>query len=607
MAQNGAAKRLPTREEIPEEAKWRLDHIYATDEAWEEEFQQLRQAVDQAGRYKGRVGESALTLLEALKMQDEIYNLLERVLQYAMMRRDEESTNARYQAMSQRALALYSQVGSALAYLVPEVLAVPEETLRRYVDEESGLQVYRHYLEDLLRSKPHVLSPREEQILAEVGEFARAPEIIFDMLNEADMKFGTIRDESGEEVELTHGRYTRFIRSRDRRVRREAFQKLAAQYLAHKNTLAATYNASVQKDIFYARMRNYSSALESELHPDNVPVSVYEQLIASVREALPALHRYLRLRKRVLGLDELRMYDLYVPLVPDVEYRVPFEEGKRIVKEGLAPLGEEYQAALDACFHGGWIDVYETQGKMSGAYVRTVYSVHPYVLLNYQDDIFDVFTIAHELGHAMHSHFTLAKQPYIYSHYSIFVAEVASTVNEALLVNYLLDSESDPRRRLYILNYYLEQFRTTMFRQTMFAEFEKMTHEEVERGGAPTADWLCENYRRLNLDYYGAEVTVDPEIDIEWARIPHFYSAFYVYKYATGFSAANALAEGILSGKPGAVERYLDFLSAGSSDYPLNVLAKAGVDMSSPEPVRQALRLFERLLDEMEIMAEQHL
>lgn len=606
MAQNGMPKRVPARSELPEETKWRLEDIYPTDEAWEEEFQRLKEAIGQAGRFQGKVGESAGTLLETLKMQEEIWKMLDRVIQYAMMRRDEDSTVSKYQEMAQRSLTLYSQAGSATAYVAPEILAIPEETLWKWVDENPELGVYRHYLDDLLRSKPHVLSPREEQILAEVGEIARGPENIFDMLNEADMRFGVIRDEHGDEVELTHGRYLQFIRSRDRRVREEAFKALHAQYWAHRNTLAATYNASVQRDAFYARMRRYGSALESLLHPDNVPVGVYDNLIQAVRESLPALHRYLRLRKRVLGLDELHMYDLYTPLVRDVDFDVPYEEAQRMVKTGLLPLGEEYQAALDECFSGRWIDVYENEGKMSGAYQRSVYGVHPYVLLNYQGKIEDVFTIAHELGHAMHSYFTERAQPYIYSNYSIFVAEVASTVNEALLVNYLMDSESDPKRRLYILNHYLEEFRTTVFRQTLFAEFEKMAHQYVEEGGALTADRLCEMYRSLNLDYYGPEVTVDPEIDIEWARIPHFYSAFYVYKYATGFSAANALADAILSGQPGAVERYLDFLRAGSSDYPLNVLAKAGVDMSTPAPVRQALSVFERLLDEMEILVEQH-
>jgi len=606
MSQEGIPKKVPARSEVPEEAKWRLSDIYPSDEAWEEDFQRLKEEIGRAGRFQGKVGESAETLLATLKMQEEIWKLLDRVGEYAMMRRDEDSTVSACQAMAQRALGLYSQAGSATAYITPEILAIPEETLWRYVDETPALAVYRHYLEDLLRSKPHVLTPREEQILAEVSEIARGPETVFEMLNEADLRFGTIRDENGNEVELSHGRYGQFIRSRDRRVREDAFKTLYAQYIAHRNTLAATYNAAVQKDAFYARMRHYGSALEAALHPDNVPTSVYDSLIQAVRESLPALHRYLRLRKRMLGLDELHMYDLYTPLVREVEFDVPYEEAQRIVKAGLLPLGEAYQAALDTCFNGRWIDVYENEGKVSGAYQRNVYGVHPYVLLNYQGKIEDVFTIAHELGHAMHSYFTQKAQPFIYAGYSIFVAEVASTVNEALLVNYLMDSEADPRRRLYVVNNYLEHFRTTVFRQTMFAEFEKITHRHVEEGGVLTADYLCEVYRGLNQDYYGAEVTIDPEIDIEWARIPHFYYTFYVYKYATGFSAANALADGILSGRPGAVERYLEFLSSGSSDYPLNLLAKAGVDMSSPAPVKQALTVFERLLDEMEILAEQH-
>lgn len=606
MAQDVMPKRVPARSEVPEEAKWRLTDIFASDEAWEEAFQQAKAALADAGRYQGKVGESAQTLLATLKMYEDISRQLDRVAEYAMMRRDEDSTVSRCQEMAQRALGMYSQAGSALAYVTPEILAIPEETLWSWVDQTPELAVYRHYLEDLLRSKPHVLTPREEQILAEVGEIARGPETIFEMLNDADLRFGTVRDEDGNEVELSHGRALQLLRSRDRRVREETFKTYAKQYLAHRNTLAATYNAAVQRDVFYARMRKHGSALESQLHPDNIPLSVYDNLIKAVREFLPALHRYMRLRKRMLGLDELHMYDLYTPLVRDVSFDVPYDEAKKMVKAGLVPLGEEYQAALDACFEGRWIDVYENVGKMSGAYQRNVYGVHPYVLLNYQGKIDDVFTIAHELGHAMHSYFTEKKQPFIYANYSLFVAEVASTVNEVLLTHYLLDVETDPRRRLYVLNNYLEDFRSIVFRQTLFAEFEKLAHQYVEEGGALTADHLCQVYRGLITDYYGPEVTVDPEIDVEWARIPHFYYAFYVYKYATGFSAATALADAILSGREGAVDRYLEFLSAGSSDYPLNILAKAGVDMSTPEPVRQALLVFERLLDEMEILAEQH-
>lgn len=598
--------RVPKRQEISDAYKWRLEDIFVSDEEWETEFAHVKELLKDAGRYQGKVGESADNVLGALALYEEISRHVERLAQYAVMRRDEDNQESKFQAMTQRALTLASQTRSAMAYLDPEILETPEETIRGYLRSKKELQVYEHALDNTLRSKEHVLPAREEQILAEVGDIAQEPETIFSMLNHADMRFGTVVGEDGEEIELTHGRYIQFQRSHDRRLRRESFEKLYERYIDHKNTLAATFNASVKVDAFYARMRRHESALAAKLHPDNVPVSVYDNLIATVRAHLPTLHRYLRLRREILGLDELHMYDLYVPLVRDVSFKVPYEESRKIVKAGLYPLGEEYGARLDEAFDGGWIDVYESQGKTSGGYVRDVYGTHPYVLLNYHDSIDDLFTLAHELGHAMHSHYTLKTQPYVYANYSIFVAEVASTVNEALLVNYLLDSEADPKRRLYILNYYLEQFRGVIFRQTMFAEFEKRVHERVEQGDALTAESLSEAYHRLNEDYYGSEVHIDEQVDMEWARIPHFYEAFYVYKYATGFAAANAIAQSILSGRQGAVRNYLDFLSSGSSDYPLNVLARAGVDMTTPKPIDEALAVFDRLLEETEVLAAQH-
>lgn len=607
MPSSGAAgegpARVRKREELPEHLKWRLEDIYPDDDAWEREFQAVKERLTTADQFKGRVGESAETLLAALKLEEEIEEAIDRLAGYAMMRRDEDNNVPRYQAMAQRVIALSAQAGSALSYLTPEILAIPKEKVDAFLEENEALSIYRYALNDLFRRKPHYLSPREEQILAEVSEIAQGPHTAFTMLNHADLKFGTIVDEEGNEVELTLGRYAQFLRSRDRRVRKEAFQTLYKQYFDHKNTLAAIFNTSVKGDVFYARMRRHNSALEAALNPDNVPLSVYENLIATVRKHLPSLHRYTRLRKKLLGLDELHMYDLYVPLVRDVDFKVSYDEAKRVVKEGLLPLGEKYQRLLDQAFESRWIDVYENVGKTSGAYVRDVYGAHPYVLLNYQGNIDDLFTLAHELGHAMHSALAQEAQPYVYADYTIFVAEVASTVNEALLVNFLLDRESDPRRRLYILNYYLEQFRTVVYRQTKFAEFEKVVHEQVEAGEALTAESLSQVYRKLNEEYYGPDVHVDSEIDMEWSRVPHFYSAFYVYKYATGFSAANALAQAILSGKEGSVDRYIEFLSAGGSDDPLNLLLRAGVDMNSPKPIEEALAVFDRLLDETERLA----
>ncbi len=599
----GAPARVPERDEISEHLKWRLEDIYPDDGAWEQEFEEVKERLKAADRFKGRVGESAEMLLAALKARDEVSQAIDRLAGYAIMRRDEDNSVSRYQAMAQRAITLSAQAESAFAYLTPEILEIPKERVDAFLAENEELAVYRYALSDLFRRKPHFLTPREEQILAETGEIAEGPHTAFSMLNYADMKFGTIVDENGNEVELTHGRYGQFLRSRDRRVRRDAFQTLYKQYLAHKNTLAAVLCTSLKADAFYARMRRHPSALEAALNPENVPLSVYVNLIETVRRRLPSLHRYMKLRKRILGLDELHMYDLYAPLVDGVEFTLSYDEARSLVKEGLRPLGEKYQALLDKAFESRWIDVYENANKTSGAYVRDVYGTHPYVLLNYQGNIDDLFTLAHELGHAMHSALTQESQPYVYSDYAIFVAEVASTVNEALLVNHLLTKEKDPRRRLYILNYYLEQFRTVVYRQTKFAEFEKAVHEQVEAGEAPTAESLGQLYRKLNEEYYGPEVHLDPEIEVEWARVPHFYSAFYVYKYATGFSAANALAQAILEGREGSVERYIEFLSAGGSDDPLNLLLRAGVDMNSPKPIEEALDVFDRLLDETERLA----
>ena len=422
---------------------------------------------------------------------------------------------------------------------------------------------------------------------------------IFGMLDNADLKFPCIRDENGEEVELTKGRYSKFMESSDRRVRKDAFEALYSSYGKLRNTLGATLNASVKSDVFYARVRRFPSALQASLDGDNIPVTVYDRLIEVVHSYLPELNRYLKLRKKMLDLSDLHMYDLYTPLLPEYKKSFEYHEAKKLVLEGLKPLGEDYINIARQGLENGWVDVFENEGKTSGAYAWGAYDTHPYILLNYQGKIRDVFTIAHEMGHAMHSYHSNHAQPYINAGYRIFVAEVASTVNEALLMEHMLEHTSDPLEKQYLVNQYLEQFRTTVFRQTMFAEFEKVIHEEVEQGGALTTDWLSERYRELNQLYYGEEVVINPEIALEWSRIPHFYSGFYVYKYATGYAAAIALSRGILDQGREARERYIEFLKGGDSDYPLNLLGKAGVDMESPAPVRAALDVFKRLIDEL--------
>ncbi|WP_018132614.1 oligoendopeptidase F [Effusibacillus pohliae] len=605
MSAAPAARMLPKRNEIPDEMKWKLEDMYATTEQWEQDFQEVRNLIVKIQGFAGKLAESAHNLLDCLKVQDQLAEKMGRLYAYARMRRDEDNTNATYQALTDRAATLSVQASSATAFVTPEILSIPPETLEQFMAEEPELQLYQFALQEILRTKEHVLSPAEEQLLAAVGELAHAPGTIFGMLNNADIKFPTIRDENGEEVELTKGRYIQFLESKDRRVRKDAFEALYATYRQQKNTLAAILNASVKKDVFYAKVRKYESARHAAMDADNIPVEVYDNLIRTVREYLPEMYRYVRLRKKLLGVDELHMYDLFAPIVPDVEFKISYEEAKRIVAKGLEPLGEEYGSILQEGFNSRWIDVHENQGKTSGAYSWGPYGTHPFVLLNWQDNMNNMFTLAHEMGHAIHSYFTNTTQPFTYSDYTIFVAEVASTCNEALVLEHLLRTTSDPRERMYLINHQLEAFRGTVFRQTMFAEFEKMTHEKVEAGEPLTPELLCQMYRELNLDYYGPDMVVDEEIDMEWARIPHFYNAFYVYKYATGFSAATALSQQILrEGKP-AVDRYIRFLKSGSSDYSINLLKAAGVDMTSPQPIRDALDVFKKLLDEMEQLAEQ--
>jgi len=596
---------LPTRKEIPDQYKWQLEDIYPSDEAWEQDFRQVMELAVRVESFKGKLGTSARTLLEAFELLDQLEALNEKLYCYAHMRRDEDNSNSVYQALSDRVESLSAQVQAAASYMVPEILTLPKETLAQFMQEESGLGLYRFALEELVRQKPHVLSTGEEQLMARAAEVTQASSNIFKMFNNADLTFGPVKDEEGHEVELTHGRYVQFMESKDRRVRQDAFASLYGSYNRFRNTLAATLSASIKKDVFYARARKYPSALEASLFADNVPVEVYDELIQTVRNNLDPFYRYMRLRKKLLGLSELHMYDIYTPVVKEVDWQISYPEGVEIVREGLAPLGAAYVDKAVQGINGGWVDVYENKGKTSGAYSWGPYGTHPYVLLNHQDNLDNVFTLAHEMGHAMHSYYSFTTQPYVYAHYKIFTAEVASTVNESLLVQYLLKKVDDRAKKMYLLNHYLEQFRGTVYRQTMFAEFEKIIHERVEAGEALTPELLCSIYHQLNLDYYGSEVVVDSEIDMEWSRIPHFYNAFYVYKYATGFSAATALTQRITEEGGPAVNSYIEFLHQGGSDYPLNLLKTAGVDMTNSQTVQEGLDVFARLVGELEDLALQ--
>lgn len=593
-------KRQRTRAEIPSQYKWDLTELYATVEDWEGAIREVEELIPRLKAYQGRLSASAQNLLEALRLSDEISQRTRRIVAYARLNMDTDTTNQTFQGLDGRATELATRVGTAASFMRPEILAIADDTLEGFLTENDELKVYDHALKELRRQKDHVLSTEVESILSQVSEVAQAPQTVFTMVNNADIKFPTVKDEDGEEVELTHARYSRLIKSKNREVRKAAFKALYSTYKKQQNTIAALLNASVKKDVFYARVRKYNSALEYSLDNYNIPVSVYDNLTETVRKNLHLMHRYVSLRKKALGVDELHMYDVYTPLVQDVDFHIPFEEAKRLVVEGLAPLGPDYVRQLQEGMDNRWLDVYESAGKRSGAYSYGIFGHHPYVLLNHQDNLDSAFTLAHEMGHAMHSHYSTTTQPYVYAGYTIFLAEVASTVNESLLMNHLLNTTENKAKRLYLINHYLDEFRGTVFRQTMFAEFERWTHETVEKGTTLTSALMNDFYRQLNEDYHGPDMIIDPEIHLEWARIPHFYRAFYVYQYATGFSAATALSQQILNEGQPAVDRYLEFLSSGSSDYSLNLLKKAGVDMTKPDPIQAGMDLFAKLLDEME-------
>lgn len=591
---------LPKRQDIDSKFKWKLEDIYSDISVWEQDFMRVKELAEQIKSFQGTLAQSAQKLLECLKKSDELLSLNDKVFVFARMKRDEDNADATYQALTERASSLATEVYSAISFIVPEMLSIPEDILLSYVNSSKELSVYSFMINENLRQKEHILSEKEEQILAMSSDISNIADDVFTMFNNADIKFPYIKDEEGEEVEVTKGRYIAFLESKDRRVRKDAFEAVYSSYKKMRNTLAASLTGNVKKNRFYSIVRKYPSALEASLDNDNISVNVYTTLIETVNKNLPLLDRYLKLRKKVLKLDELHMYDLYVPMVEEFDKKIPYEEAKTIVAEALKPLGEEYISYLQRGFDSSWIDVYENEGKTSGAYAWGSYKTHPYVLLNYQGKINDVFTLAHEMGHALHSYYTNMTQPYIYSEYKIFVAEVASTVNESLLMRYLLPRATSKQEKAYLLNHYLEEFRGTVFRQVMFAEFEKMIHEKVEQGEALNAQELSDIYYQLNKKYFGQTATVDEDIAMEWSRIPHFYSSFYVYKYATGFSAATAIAEKIITeGKP-AVDKYIEFLKSGGSNYPLELLKIAGVDLSTPQPIQDALDVFEKTLDELE-------
>lgn len=594
-------KELKTRDQIDSKYKWNIEAMIPDESVISGELETIKKEAEAYGEdFARRLTESADTLLAAFQKRDDIWRRLEKIYVYARMRRDENNAETKYQAMADQCNSVIAAVSASMAFFTPELLSASEETILAYIDAAPGLEIYRFAICDTMRQKAHILTQAEENILAQMSEITGATNDIFTMLNNADIKFGTIIDEDGDETEVTHGNFIKFMESHDRDVRKNAYNAVYDAYKELINTIASAYNYNTKTDVVSARIRKYESARAAALSGDNIPAEVYDNLVAEVHKNLPAMHRYVELRKKLLGVDKLYMYDMYVPLIKLPETSVSFEEGLDIMRDALQPLGEEYLTKMNKGIEEGWIDVYENKGKTSGAYSFGCYDSYPYILLNYTDTLKDVFTIIHEMGHSMHSRYTRDEQPYIYGSHSIFTAEVASTVNESLLMQHLLRTEDEKEMRKYLLNMHLEEFRTTLFRQTMFAEFEDITHKTIESGETLTAEWMCQQYEDLNAQYYGSAVEKDDVIRYEWARIPHFYNAFYVYKYATGYSAATAISKKILTeGKP-AAQDYIRFLKTGESDHPIELLKIAGVDMSSPLPVQQAMETFNQLLDEFE-------
>ena len=595
---------IPGRKDVNFADTWALTDLYGSDAEWHEDFQWNQDYLNYVKGYQGRLGESAQLLYNWLQLGDEMSLIFEHLAVYAFRRADEDTRATKPQEMCAQLTNFMTQLNTATAFETNEILAIPDEKLEQFYKEVPALEGYRRHLDEIRRRRAHILSPAEERLLAMAGELSENPDNIFSMLNDADLTFPDAIDAQGEAHHVTHGSYIPMMYGPDRTLRKSAFESLYGVYESHKNTLAATLAAQAKQLWFFAQARNYPSALAAALDRTEVPESVYHSLIDAVRENLPKLHRYTSLRKKLLGVEELHFYDLYANMVGDVEMKFTFQEAKELVLKALAPLSENYLNGLRAGFEGRWIDVYENVGKRSGAYSSGA-RPHPFVLLNFQGTLNDVFTLAHEMGHAMHSEMSYVNQPVVYSDYVIFVAEVASTCNEALLMEYLLNNTTDKREKAYLINYFLEQFRTTLYRQTMFAEFELKINELAQQGQGITADRCCEIYRKLNEDYFGKDIVVDDQIALEWARIPHFYYNYYVYQYATGYAAAIAISRRILKEGQPAVDDYFKFLSGGCSMPPIDLLKLAGVDLSTPAPIHQALELFDQLIDQLdELLAE---
>lgn len=594
-----ATDKLKTREEMDPAFTWATEDLYPSDEALEKDLERIKTYVEKLESFQGKLGESADSLLSYLMLKDEISLLLDNAYHYCFLKHDQDTKNPVYQGYHAKAMAILISIESACAFEQPELLSIPLHKIEQFYEENNDLKKYKRYINDILRLKEHVLSPAEEKLLAAAGEIAQSPDLIGGAFRNSDITFPDAVDSNGEKHEVTSGSFIPLMQSDDRNLRISAFQSTYHTFEKFKNTNAAILNAQMKQLKFFSTAYKYKSNLAAALDRTNVPESVYRNLITTVHDNMHHMHKYVSLRKKLLKLDEIHMYDLYTPIVSECDIEIPFEEAKKDVYEAVAPLGKEYQSILQAGFDNRWIDVYENVGKRSGAYSSGA-KIHPYVLLNHHNTLDAEFTLAHEMGHALHSYLSNHTQSTVDADYVIFVAEVASTFNENLLMQYKLKKTTEPKQRAYLINYFLEQFRTTLYRQTMFAEFELLINEEVERGGSLTAEFLCNLYHKLNVEYYGPDMIVDPEIDIEWARIPHFYYNYYVYQYATGFSAAVALSQNVLNNGEKELNDYLNFLKGGCSKDPITLLKGAGVDMSSPEPISNALSLFGKMIDELD-------
>lgn len=597
-------KKIPVRNEADPKYTWALEDVYANNDVWKADLEKARALPAQLAAYKGHLGDSAQKLLEFLQLGDDISVLFDALYGYAQRRSDEDTANSLYQGMTSQAMSAMVAVDAASSFETPELLAIPDDKLEQFYQEEPALETYRLALTRIRSKRAHILSDAEEKLLAAAGEMSQAPDSVYSVFADADLKFPSATDKDGNSHPVTHGTYIPLMHSADRVLRKSAFASLYSVYGQFRNTAAALLSAQVKQLKFYADARKYDSTLQASLDGNYVPTEVYTNLISAVHENMAPMYRYVDLRRKLLGVDELHMYDLYTPIVSDVDVNIPYEEAKQTVYDALACMGDDYRAILKEGFDNRWIDVYENVGKCSGAYSAGLRK-HPYVLLNYSGTLDSMFTLAHEMGHAIHSYLSNKHQPVAYSNYSIFVAEVASTCNEALLMQHLLKTTKDKKRRAYLINYFLEQFRTTLYRQTMFAEFELEINRRNERGESLTAESLNALYHELNHQYFGDDIVIDKEIDLEWARIPHFYYDYYVYQYATGYSAAIALSRRILKEGAPAVKDYIHFLSGGCSTDPISLLRGAGVDMASTAPIHDALQLFDELITEMEQLMEE--